>query len=409
MKRSGSFLRFAGGAVLIAVVACSASAVEPEPSARGNTTDRLREQALAGDFASQLTLGGAYLHGAGGRVRNPALAVYYFRLAAHGGSAEGRYNLGVCQEYGLGIDKSLLDAFESYSAAGELLPEARFRKAMLLRKGIASEMQSTGKVRLGVEPDPEAAQKILSLLAEAGYAPAQREIAAAELRAALRTGGEEGLRAGKLAYAKLERAALRGDPPAMRMLADCFRSGVFCRKDSEAMFFYLEKAAAKGDAEAMAKLAFCYETGDGTAPDRERANQFFQRAAEKDNPMALAKLGDYALLEGNLTEAVEYFQQAARLGSGYGGMRLALLLADGVGIAKDEQKAAASLLEAARAGSSDAAYYLALFFYAGRGIPKDDSAGLYWMKRAAADGVAAAEEFLRRSRTTSGRGGVQGK
>ncbi|MGE4564799.1 MAG: tetratricopeptide repeat protein, partial [Victivallaceae bacterium] len=111
-------VRLCAAAVLLAA-AVFAAEPSPVPAA-----DPLRDAALAGDPAAQFRLAHEFLQGVN-RPANPSLGVFWFRKAAAGGSAEARFNVGICLENGFGVEKSPVLAYEEYRlAAAAGVPKA---------------------------------------------------------------------------------------------------------------------------------------------------------------------------------------------------------------------------------------------------------------------------------------------
>jgi len=73
---------------------------------------------------------------------------------------------------------------------------------------------------------------------------------------------------------------------------------------------------------------------------------------------------------------------------------LALLYARGLGVKRDDARAAALYTKAAEAGFSRAQYQLGLAFSSGIGVPVDAARGAYWYEKAAAQGHTAAQHRL---------------
>ena len=66
------------------------------------------------------------------------------------------------------------------------------------------------------------------------------------------------------------------------------------------------------------------------------------------------------------------------------------MFASGIGVARDDSKAARYYLAAATGGVPRAMFDLAVLYARGRGVLKDDVAAVAWCERAAGAGAAAA-------------------
>ena len=91
----------------------------------GSVEDILRNNAQNGDVFSQVKLGEEFLYGIN-RTRNLNLAFYYFNMAANQGSKEGIFYIAFCYEYGYGVPKNEIRAYQYYEKAIEL-DEAKFK------------------------------------------------------------------------------------------------------------------------------------------------------------------------------------------------------------------------------------------------------------------------------------------
>ena len=112
-------------------------AVSPLCSA---VSDPLRDAAAKGDADAAFRLGLEYYAGTAARTRNPEVAVYWFRKAADSGNIPAYYNLGICFEHGIGVEKSRIEAYHAFrKAADGGLIQAQLRVAEILRKGLPEE------------------------------------------------------------------------------------------------------------------------------------------------------------------------------------------------------------------------------------------------------------------------------
>ena len=150
-------------------------AVSPLCSA---VSDPLREAAAAGDAGSAFRLGMEYYAGSAGRTRNPEVAVYWFRKAADAGNIPASYNLGVCLEHGIGIEKSRIAAYHAYRKAADAgLVQAQLRCAEILRKGLPEE-HTADRTIPGLNAAPLQAMELFRKLAQQNVPTAQRSLSA---------------------------------------------------------------------------------------------------------------------------------------------------------------------------------------------------------------------------------------
>lgn len=132
-----------------------------------------------------------------------------------------------------------------------------------------------------------------------------------------------------------------------------------------------------------------------------------QQATLEDDPFtrltALAKRGDvnaelrlgklYANGEGvlvNRTEAVKWFEKAARHGNSEAQFLYALALLEGHGVVQDYQAALNWIVKPANDGNPEAQYRLGQMYHFGIGTPVNKAMAYMWFNLAAAQGVDAA-------------------
>ena len=82
--------------------------------------------------------------------------------------------------------------------------------------------------------------------------------------------------------------------------------------------------------------------------------------------------------------------QAAQQNHAKARCNLGIMFASGIGVARDDEKAARYYLAAATGGVPRAMFDLAVLYARGRGVLKDDVAAVAWCERAAIAGDAAA-------------------
>ncbi|MES2252692.1 MAG: tetratricopeptide repeat protein [Pseudomonadota bacterium] len=184
-------------------------------------------------------------------------------------------------------------------------------------------------------------------------------------------------------------------------------------KDTEAAVALLQKAAEQEDSWAQYYLGVCYFKGIGTPANEAEAKRLFQRIATKSNAagyfldeiklqradredffglQTAAERGDldvhYKLgisylngygVEQNVTEAARYFELATTEENLAAYCRLAVLLRDGSGVAKDEARARRLLEYVLSIEKFSFAYEeLAVFYEKGLGVPAD-SLHAHWL------------------------------
>ena len=349
--------------------------------------DTLRMKAAAGDAESAFYLGNEYFYGEN-RPANYTLAVYWYKKAADKGIPEAQYNYASCLEAGRGTDRNLAEAFVWYKKSSDQnFQPAVFRMAQFHLTGVPDKSG-----RLILQPDVKSGLALLEKLAKQQYEPAEIECAA------MRMGKHASEEDRKKAFALLIRITGRKqcDPRALRMLADCYFSGIGCLPDRSKAVSLLNAAAEKKEPEALAKLGFLYEYGHGVKADPEKSRDCYRKAAEAGHPMAQFKYAE-AMTDGqipgkNVNDALVWYRKSAAGNCPQAIFKLGVFYHDGVGVRQNKQQAARLFFQAARRGYVRAQYNLACLFDEGvvNGKP-DKEAAFYWFQQAARGGDVTAQ------------------
>ena len=365
-----------------------AVAADPVPE-----KDPLRQKSLSGDKAAMFKLGDEYFYGTKERLRNATLAAYWYRKAAENGVPEAMYNYALCLNQGLGVDRNRFDAYQWMSKAAEAgLKNARFQLILMDLKGIPADPERKIPAK---PPLPSYAISQMEMLADEKYIPAELFYAEYLLR---RKAPEETGKAIKI----LKRLTSLPEPPpeALRMLADCCYDGRGVRQSASEMLRLLRLAAKQGDSEALGKLAFCYEYGRGTGVDLKKAENLYRLSAERGNAMSQFKYAEF-LANGTVSKnpdihkALPWYRKAIEQKNPQAAFRLGVFYLEGIGVKKNERKAAEHFFEAAKQNYARAQYNLGCMYAAGTGeLVKDESAAVYWFTLAAKGGDATAQRVL---------------
>jgi uncharacterized protein len=355
---------------------------------KGKRIDAVRVKAKAGDALAQLDLGNQYFFGNKRRTRNYTVAALWYRRSAMQGNAAAQFNLAICYDRALGVKKSRFHAFRWYKkAAAAGVKQAKLNLALCYAYGIPPDRKAKEPTP-PIYPNFAKAKTLLLELGQQGFFPALRELGGLYLE-------QKSADDHKLAVQLLNKAAAANDFPAMRLLADCYQSGLGCEKDSEKMIYWLRKAVAGGDIEAVAKLGFCYEYGDGVKPDSKKAFELFKKSADNGLAMAQTKMGEYyadgKFVKQDIKVAIEWFELAAEQDNPYAIFKLGVFNFEGIGMKKNPRRGTKYFLAAARKGNAHAQFNLALIFQEGKYITADPGAAFYWFRRAAEQGNARAQ------------------
>ncbi|MGC2246466.1 MAG: AMIN domain-containing protein [Terriglobales bacterium] len=152
----------------------------------------------------------------------------------------------------------------------------------------------------------------------------------------------------------LETKAQAGDPESETLLALAYYAGVLLKKDDAEATRLLHQAADRGYMAAEESLGMLAETGIGT---------------EQRRPSP--------------AEALEWYHKAAQQGSMDAATDIALMYANGKGIARDPGQAVVWFRRAAEGGDGSARYNLALMYERGEGVPQDFKEAVRWLTAAA--------------------------
>jgi TPR repeat protein len=328
--------------------------------------------AQAGSPEAQALLG--YIHAAGpDALRDADLALDWYRKSAAQLHPPGQVGHAIGLILKGGGPNHAMALGEASEAAAAGLPIARFIMGLIAERGL------TGPA------DDAAARAYYQQAAEDGFAPAQARLAdfmlAGKGGPAHRLKGEVWLR----------RAALNGDTEAAFRLGAHYAVAADGPDDAQAAN-WLRLAAAQGDARAPIMLAQMCQQGrlhDSETP----VHEWFETAAAAGDSTAAFNLAVC------LAEGVSVPRDEARalywLGQAAGTLPqaqywAARMQADGRGGAVDEAAAARNFLVAAEAGLPEAQASLAELYLNGRGVPRDPAAALHWFRRAAEAGHSGA-------------------
>ncbi len=168
----------------------------------------------------------------------------------------------------------------------------------------------------------------------------------------------------------LEAKAQAGDPGSQTLLALAYYAGVLLKKDDAEATRLLHQAADRGYMAAEEALGMFAETGIG----RDQKQPAF-------------------------AEALDWYNKAAKQGSIDAATDIALLYANGKGVARDPAQAVAWFRRAAESGDGSAQYNLALMYERGEGVPQDYKEAVRWFTAAADQNLippllALAETYL---------------
>lgn len=149
----------------------------------------------------------------------------------------------------------------------------------------------------------------------------------------------------KKAFENWEKAVELKNDKATSNLAYAYIEGIGCEKDEQKGIELYKQAVKYGSGFSAYKLYFCYGTGAwGIEKDKELAKTYLLKAAELNDPQGCYVLGLHYYLGNELMDksdgqAFVYIRKAADMGHIDACNRIAYFYENGIGCAKDPQKA----------------------------------------------------------------------
>lgn len=151
---------------------------------------------------------------------------------------------------------------------------------------------------------------------------------------------------------------------------------------------------AYAKAQSAYSLGSMYASGDGVAQNLTEAANWYRQAAEQGHAESQCRLGSmYASGQGvprQTAEAVQWYTKAAVLGHTEAQYSLGRMYAEGEGVPKDMRQAVFLCLRAADGGHADAQEALGRWYAAGDGLERSPALAIKWYRKAAAQGNLAA-------------------
>lgn len=134
-------------------------------------------------------------------------------------------------------------------------------------------------------------------------------------------------------------------------------------------------------------------------PDLTKSAEWFQKAATQGHPKAQYQLGGYYLfgigVEKDVLKAVDWYQKSAAQGNIEAMVSLGdIYYAGDVGVPKNTSIAIQWYSKAAERGSEVSAYHLFNLYSKGIEVQRDNQAAMYWLGKAAAQGIATAQQVI---------------
>lgn len=150
----------------------------------------------------------------------------------------------------------------------------------------------------------------------------------------------------------------------------------------------------KGFTSAAYHLGRVYRDSLGELPDDERAEKWFHCSAAIGDVQSQYALGKLLQEQGQLSEAVAWYERACESGSQYAQYSLGKMYLLGNGVPKDAGKAIQLLTSSANQGNQHAQYVLGKLCLQGKAVEQNPEAAEYWLTLSADQGNKSAQFLL---------------
>ncbi len=273
--------------------------------------DYLERMARDGDAAAASALGDMLDTGDG--VETDATRAFgYYHAAALGGRMEAAHNFGAAYAKGRGVQRDFAAALAWLIVArerGDESGEDERLRGFLLGRGRDATV-AAAEAQAFASRTKRSREEVLAVLPPVAELIFRPELTAAENLAVFEDHVERtnplspetppvvvmtilGKRLVWPGLADLERAANRGDAPAMGAKGRLLASGRLLPLDPLGAVVWLERAAALGDVDAAHQLGDLYSKGGEIVRDDAKAFAYFLQAAQGGSSVAMVNVGVY--------------------------------------------------------------------------------------------------------------------
>lgn len=289
--------------------------------------------------------------------------------ASEKGDAQAQYLLGMCYEFGWGVDVDKNMAEELYRHSAEQgLAAGQFCLANILCTALEYETEVVTRYITTRKRSVEA----LSWYKKAAEQGDVESIYQIGIFYQKGLGVDKDFSEASKWFSK---AADLGFPAAQYALALQYGDGKGVNRDLRKAFKLYKKAAKQGYSRAQCNLGYCYLNGEGTIPDANKGIEWLMKSAEQEYKYAEFKLGEcYSLGHGvveNHIEAAKWYAKAAEHGHPDALSRVGYCHEKGDGVDKDEEKAFEFYNRAASLDSLEGIHNLGSCYYFGIGTEKN--------------------------------------
>ncbi len=337
--------------------------------------------AEANDADAQALAG--YLYATGPQeIQNIELAKHWYGLAAQAGKAQGHLGLGTLSLLEATTDELTFSAVAHIRAAADAdLATGHYYLGLIYERAI------------GVHAD-------LGLAAHHYEIAAQKGVRSAQFQYGFMLFNGVGVAQNKVeGETWLRRAALAGEGEAAALVGEIYArgdDGLPPNYAEAALWFRV--AAETGHRSSARALGLLYLTGAGAGAiprDADEAAKWLRVAAEKGDSLAQSDLATLLLkrqTNPRLTEPApvhEWFEKAAETGDAISAYNFAVCLSEGIGVERDDARAAHWFRRAAD-NVVNAQHRYGRMLAEGRGIPQNFEEARHWLQQAASKNMLEA-------------------
>lgn len=350
---------------------------------------------------AKLYISGLVTDGIETGVRDPAIKKQggdWLRLASDNGLVEAQremFALYIIQEYGIGFEEGKKyqrmaaeqgDASSQYFVGLDYRDDKKYAQARLwLEKAISQ----------GYEDAAKAFDKLPPVLFSKDFSIYDRNVNTGPLtRAQIRIAEEAGYAAYTAGnYIKAIKlwtpAGEAGSAKAQTNLAKMYVNAQGTGQSKEKAFYWIDKALGQEYAPAFSVTAELHQKGIFFPADWKKAYEFYERASELGEGRGAYFIGMAQEDWGNIKDALELYERAARRGFPDAQAKLALMYEQGTGVDVDLNKAMQWHLKAAQQDFQYSIYAVGVNYKNGSGVPKSLALANHWFKRGARIGDGA--------------------
>lgn len=312
----------------------------------------------------------------------PKAAFTAFEIGAGMQELNSIYELARCYRGGIGTEINLDRMIALYQQAAE-----RNHVQALTDLGLCYEYG------YGLNQDTFKAQENIKKAADLGFPYATYVLGRYYLTGLVQKDAAHGLQL-------LEEAAQKNVAEALLLLGDYFFFDYDQLEEYDKGFDYYTRAEKLGY--LTEGIGMCYEFGIGVEAQPAKAFGYYKQAAERRNQEASYRLARCYYFgvgtEIDKATAYGYFMEVAQQGNVYACYFVAVQLLEGDGIPMDLRDGVEWLIKAAEADHAEAQYKLANCYLMGDGVEENEDLALEWFERAADNGHEDAIRLTKKTR-----------